>query len=115
MRVLTFTSLFPNRVQPLLGIFIYQRVAHFAARPGNTVQVIAPVPYFPRWLPWTRWRKAGQVPAKERIGDLDVYHPRYLLLPKVSMPLHGLSMFLGCLLLALRLRKTIGFDCIDAH
>jgi teichuronic acid biosynthesis glycosyltransferase TuaC len=115
VRVLTFTSLFPNRVQPLLGIFIYQRVAHFAARPGNTVQVIAPVPYFPRWLPWTRWRKAGQVPAEERIGDVDVYHPRYLLLPKVSMPLHGLSMFLGCLFLARRLKKTIGFDCIDAH
>jgi len=115
VRILTFASLFPNRTRPVLGIFILQRVAHFAKRPGNHVRVIAPVPYFPQWLRWTRWQKEGQVPRQERIGDLIVDHPRYLLLPKVSMPFHGLLMFLGAVRLARRLKREMQFDCIDAH
>lgn len=115
MRILTFTSLFPNSEKPAHGIFVFQRIAHLSQRPGNKVQVIAPVPYFPRWLRWTRWKKEGQVPQEEKIGDLTVYHPRYLLLPKVSMPFHGLLMFLGSLRVALRLNREEYFDCVDAH
>lgn len=47
MKILTYTSLFPNSAKPNLGIFIHQCVAHLAARPGNEVQVIAPIPYAP--------------------------------------------------------------------
>ncbi len=114
MRILTFTSLFPNAKQPLLGIFIYQRVAHLARRPGVQVHVVAPVPYFPSWLPGPR-RALRQIPRQERIGELTVYHPRYFLLPKLSMPLHGWLMFLGSRRLVRQLKKEIQFDCIDGH
>ncbi len=115
MRVLTFTSLFPNAAQPLLGVFVYQRVAHLAQRPENVVQVVAPVPYFPSWLRRTRWHAVTRVPRQEQIGKLTIHHPRYFLLPKISMPWHGLTMFLGSLPLVLRLKKETKFDCIDAH
>lgn len=115
LRVLTFTSLFPNAVQPTLGIFIYQRMAHLARRPGQSVQVVAPIPYFPRWLGWSRWQAMSRIPRQERIGELTVYHPRYLLLPKVSMLFHGLLMFLGSVGLVRRLKKETQFECIDAH
>jgi teichuronic acid biosynthesis glycosyltransferase TuaC len=115
VRVLIFTGLFPNREKPLQGLFIFQRMSHFAQRPGNQVQVIAPVPYFPQWLRVTRWKKHGQIPTKEVIGNLTIYHPRYPLLPKILMPLHGLLMFLGSLRTAQRLHKEMRFDCIDAH
>ncbi len=115
MQVLTFTSLFPNSQQPLLGIFVYQRVAHLVRRPGNVVQVVAPVPYFPRWLGWKRWQAFARVPREERIGNLTVHHPRYLLLPKISMPLHGWLMYLGSRSLVRRLKQETDFDCIDSH
>lgn len=115
MRILTFTSLFPNTVQPLLGVFVYQRTAHLVKRAGNQVVVVAPVPYFPSWLRVERWHGISQVPKHEHFGRLEVYHPRYLLVPKISMPLHGLLMFLGSLPVLLRLKKSVGFDCIDAH
>jgi teichuronic acid biosynthesis glycosyltransferase TuaC len=115
MRVLSFTSLFPNAAQPLLGVFVQQRVAHFAIRPGNLVRVIAPVPYFPSWLPLSKWREIGQIPQQEKIAGLDVYHPHYPLLPKISMPLQGLSMFAASYALACRLHRETGFECIDAH
>jgi teichuronic acid biosynthesis glycosyltransferase TuaC len=115
LRILTFTSLFPNASQATLGIFIYQRVAHLARRAGNAVIVVAPVPYFPRWLRWGRWKRFGRIPAMERIADLTVYHPRYFLVPRISMPLQGLSMFLGSLRLVRRLQEQMQFDCVDAH
>lgn len=115
MRILTFTSLFPNCERPEQGVFIFQRMNHLAQRPGMHIEVIAPVPYFPRWLRWKRWQKEGQVPDQEQIGSLTVHHTRYLLLPKISMPFHGLLMFLGSLRLALRLNRHSPFDCIDGH
>ena len=115
MRILTFTSLFPNARQPLLGIFVYHRVANLAQRAGHHVQVVAPVPYFPVWLRVKRWQAASQVPRQEQVGGLGVYHPRYFLLPRISMPLHGMLMFLGSAPLALRLNREAKFDCIDAH
>jgi teichuronic acid biosynthesis glycosyltransferase TuaC len=114
MKVLTFTSLFPNSIQPWHGIFVRQRIAHFAAR-GHCVNVIAPVPYAPRWTPVRKWREASRVPSKEEFDAISVYHPRYFLAPKVSMPFHGLLMFAGAVACAERLHRKESFDCIDAH
>jgi teichuronic acid biosynthesis glycosyltransferase TuaC len=114
-RILTYTSLFPNQNQPLKGIFIWQRVAQLARRQANRLTVIAPTPYAPHWVPSKRLRSLATVPSRETIEQLTVYHPRYFLLPKVSMPLHGLLMFSGTVGLARRLHGEMKFDCIDAH
>jgi teichuronic acid biosynthesis glycosyltransferase TuaC len=115
LRILTFTSLYPNKVNPLQGIFIHQRVIHLARCPETTVEVIAPVPYFPPWLDKTRWQHLGRVPQQEEIGGVRVHHPRFPLVTGISMPVHGLLEFLGSLGLARRLHNEINFDCIDAH
>jgi len=115
LRILTFTSLYPSRVNPLQGIFIHQRVVHLARRPGNSVEVIAPVPYFPSWLPLPRWRQFSEIPREEEIDGVRIHYPRYPLLPRISMPAHGMLMYLSSLSLALRLHREKTFDCIDAH
>src|SRR5690242_4966278 len=115
MRILTFTTLFPNSTDENFGVFIYQRMAHVASRPGNQVTVVAPVPYFPRWLKSRRWNTISGIPQVEQIGGLTVHHPRYFLLPKVSMYLHGLLIFLGAFLTVRRLHRQLRFDCIDSH
>jgi glycosyltransferase involved in cell wall biosynthesis len=115
LRVLTFTSLFPNKMQPQLGIFVYNRIAAFAQRSPNTVQVVAPVPYFPAWWTWSSRHFLSEIPRQEKIGELVVFHPRYLLLPKVSMLLHGWLMFLGTWRVVRRLHQKTDFDWIDAH
>src|SRR5579872_381500 len=115
MRVLTFTSLFPNQAEPTNCVFIHQRMSHFARRPGNEVVAVAPIPHFPSWLPGSRYRRLSQVPYQEQIGNLLTYHPRYFLVPKVSMPLHGWLIFLGSCRLVRRLHQEKKFDFIDAH
>jgi len=115
LRILTFTELFPNSIDPNYGIFIYQRSAHLAKRPGIEVIVVAPVPYIPRWWKTSRWRKSRELPSEERIGSLEVHHPRYFLLPRIWMPFHALTMFLGCWRRVAGLNKRANIDCIDAH
>lgn len=115
MRILTYTGLFPNEQRPTLGIFVLQRVSHFARRAGNQVQVVAPVPFFPSWIGWSRWSKEGQVPKREAFGALDLRHPRYLLIPKISMLLHGWLLFVGSWRTVSKLHRESAFDCIDAH
>jgi len=115
MRILTFTSLFPNRVQPDLAVFVYQRTVHLARQPENSVTVVAPVPYFPSWLPLSRWRMFSEIPRDEEVGDLRVEHPRYPLLPGIMMPFHAILIVLGSLTTMIRLKKRFDFECIDAH
>jgi teichuronic acid biosynthesis glycosyltransferase TuaC len=115
MRILTFTSLFPNALRRELGIFVYQRVSNVARLTGKAVRVIAPVPFFPSWLPVHRWRAYSRIPQGEQIGGIEISHPRYPLLPAICMPLHGLLMFLGSVVRARRIYRTFRFDCIDAH
>jgi len=115
LRVLTFTSLFPNSVAPSHGIFVCRRVAATARVAGVEEEIIAPIPYSPRWIIGERWNKLADVPTAESISGLYVHHPRYPLLPKISMKMHGLLMYLGIRKLALRLHNQRPFDCIDAH
>lgn len=115
LRVLTFTALYPNKIVPLHGIFVHQRVKHLARRAGNSVEVIAPVPYFPSWLPVPRWQQFSQIPREGLIDGVRIHYPRYPLLPGISMPAHGMLMYLASLSLARRLHRERTFDCIDAH
>ena len=115
MRLLTFTSLFPNSVQPNLGVFIHQRMAAFAALPGNSVEVIAPLPWSPPVLAGETGRKMRSIPSAEKIGAISVHHPRYPLVPGVSMPVHARLMYLGAVALARKLHRENPFDCVDAH
>jgi teichuronic acid biosynthesis glycosyltransferase TuaC len=115
LRILTFTHLFPNVVQPIWGVFVYQRTAHLAKLSGNEITVVAPVPYVPKWFPGKTWEKYKQVPREEIVGDLRVVHPRYPHVPKIAMVLHGLLVFVGCYRCVLRLHRQRRFDCIDSH
>jgi glycosyltransferase involved in cell wall biosynthesis len=114
MRILTFTSLFPNVTDPNFGIFVFQRTSHLARR-GNAVEVVAPVPYVPKFLAGTARGSFASIPPTEVIGNLQVHHPRYPLAPKVSMPSHGLLMYAGCKRYVECLHRQHRFDCIDAH
>ena len=94
---------------------MYQRVAHLARRSANEVKVVAPLPYAPKWLRAQRWRSSVQTPREEQVGELPVYHPRYFLLPKVSMTWQGHSMFLGSLRSVAAVHREWKIDLLDAH
>src|SRR5262245_3251327 len=114
MKVLVFTSLYPNNIWPNHGVFIKERTSHFAKFDGCEVKVVAPVPYFPAVkLNW-RW-SFSQVARRESRDRIEVYHPRYFITPKVGMMLYGWMMFLSVLPVVREIQKNFAFDLIDAH
>lgn len=103
--------MFPNS-----AVFIKNRMAAVNAIPGVEVKVVAPVPWFPAFVPGnSRWQQLAKIPQSETIGGLEVQHPRYLVTPKVGMSLYGRSMYWGSVKAVERLYEQWPFDLIDAH
>lgn len=117
LRILTFSSLYPNAAMPNFGIFVENRIRQLAASGEADVRVVAPVPWFPsRHQSFPKYSKWASVPAHEERHELAVSHPRYPLLPKFGMLAHPFLMAAWSLsaLRALR-RDGFDFDLIDAH
>jgi len=117
LRLLVFSTLFPNAAQPNHGIFVETRLRHLLATGEATATVLAPVPYFPsadqRFGAWARY--AG-VPLRERRHGLDIDHPRYLAIPRIGMSAAPVLLFWASLRAARRLLAAgEKFALIDAH
>lgn len=117
MRILTFSSLFPNRNQPSHGIFVENRLRHLLASGAVEVRVVAPVPWVPAWAKLAgEYAKLAGVPAQETRHGIEILHPRYPVLPKIGMTLAPYLMYAGVLPTIRRLVASgYDFDLIDAH
>src|SRR5689334_13878616 len=82
IRLLTFTTLFPNSTQPSHGIFVENRLLHLIESGKAVSTVIAPVPYLPSVLRGLgRWGHYRSIKERELRHGITVYHPRFLAIP----------------------------------
>jgi glycosyltransferase involved in cell wall biosynthesis len=116
LRILTFSSLFPNAEQPGHGLFVWRRLQQLVASGGLEATVVAPVPWFPSGdARLGGYATFARIPRRETLAGVDVYHPRYPVLPKIGMTVAPLLMTLGVRGCIARLHRERGFDLIDAH
>lgn len=115
MKVLSFTNLYPNAVQPNLGVFVRERLRRLRKELHWQHRVIAPLPFFPPIPGFGRWSEQGKVPRREVDEGVEVLHPRYLKLPGLGLEGQARAMAKG-------VRKTFEKaiaeqrpDVIDAH
>jgi glycosyltransferase involved in cell wall biosynthesis len=117
MRILVFTTLFPNAAAPSHGVFVENRLRAFRAKYDCDIKVIAPVPWFPfqneTFGRYARWARA---PKQEWRNGVEVLHPRYALPPKIGMHF-ALKSLERCLWRTVKQLQSEGwaFDFIDAH
>ena len=102
MKILIITNLFPNSAEPARGIFNKQQFLELAK--FCELKVIAPVP----------WHKSRGIPGREAIDDIDVYHPRYFMIPKICRSLYGFFFYFSLLPKIKKLYKEFEFDAILA-
>lgn len=117
MKILTFTTLFPNVEQQDHGIFVENRLRQLLGSRQVTAEIIAPVPWFPLVSPaFGRFAGFARVPRQELRHGFSVRHPRYISLPRIGMLLAPLLLYLGARRAAKRLLvEGFDFDLIDAH
>jgi teichuronic acid biosynthesis glycosyltransferase TuaC len=122
IRLLVFSTLFPNAEQPNHGVFVENRLRHLVATGEATATVLAPVPYFPGgpFFPsaaavFGAWSRYARVPRTETRHGLTIHHPRFPVIPRVGMSLAPSLLYHACLAAARRLHTEQKFDLIDAH
>ncbi|UTW57589.1 glycosyltransferase [Kordiimonas sp. SCSIO 12603] len=90
---------------------------HLLAQKDVEVTVIAPVPWFPfKGKVFGSYGRSAAAPSVEIRKGVTVYHPRYLVIPKVGMLLTPWFLFRSAKrLISKLLKKGMKFDIIDAH
>lgn len=117
MRLLTFTTLYPNAAAPAHGVFVENRLDAFRRHSSAEIRVVAPVPWFPSTLPiFGRYARYAAAPLAEERRGIEVRHPRYVLPPKIGMDYAPSAL---ARIFEREARALIAggwdFDIIDAH
>jgi glycosyltransferase involved in cell wall biosynthesis len=115
INVLVLSRNYPNAVLPFVGPWV-QQLAKFTLGDCD-VRVVAPVPYYPRFLPGPpEFRRFRQVPAQEVADGIQVSHPRFLTGPGYSThDLDAQAYYWGVTKTVDRLWREKPFDLIHAH
>ena len=117
MKLLTFSTLFPNAEQPNHGIFVETRLRYLLASGQAQARVVAPIPWFPSSNPrFGSYSRFAKVPKSDQRHGIDIVHPRFASVPKIGMTM-------APMLLAQAVKPVIGriidegydFDVLDAH
>lgn len=110
MKILTFTTVYPNPNEPGLGIFVRRRIQAISKLAG--VKVVAPVPIF------NYQRRAfslkRSIAFKRDADGVAVIAPRWFYPPGLNS-LNPLFLFAAARGPISRLRDAYQFDVIDAH
>ncbi|MEQ9607157.1 MAG: glycosyltransferase family 4 protein [Kiloniellaceae bacterium] len=117
LRILTFTTLYPNAAKPQHGVFVENRLRHLVASGEVSARVLAPIPYFPftagRFGAYAAFARA---PRHEERHGIAIDHPRYPTIPKIGMSLAPWLLYTAARRSQGNLMKAgQRFDLIDAH
>lgn len=117
IRLLVFTSLYPNAAQPRHGVFVEERLRHLVGSGRIAATVVAPVPWFPfRHSMFGVYSTFASVPEKEERYGIKILHPRFPVIPKLGMSVAP-SLLYRALLPVFRklMADEVDFDLLDAH
>ncbi|WP_458098312.1 glycosyltransferase [Roseomonas sp. WA12] len=117
MKILALSSLMPNVLQPVHGIFLKHRLSHLATTVPGGLEIVAPVPWFPSAHTYFgRYARYSQVPYHENLDGLSVWHPKFPTIPKLgtNWSPYAVATTLAPLLARLK-RNGFDFDVIDSY
>jgi glycosyltransferase involved in cell wall biosynthesis len=117
LRLLTFSTLYPNPAQPNHGVFVENRLRHLVASGEAASTVLAPVPWFPGRGPDGRLKsRFPEIPLRELRHGIAVHHPRFLAVPWIGMASNPFMLYRAAKKALARLAaEGFAFDAIDAH
>jgi glycosyltransferase involved in cell wall biosynthesis len=117
MKILTFSTLYPNAERPSHGIFVETRLRHLLASGKVESRVVAPVPWFPfKNARFGDYAVHARVQREEWRHGVEVVHPRYVSVPKVGVSAAPFLLAAGAYSAVKKIiRAGYDFEIIDAH
>jgi hypothetical protein len=117
LKLLTFTTLYPSSVRPRHGIFVETRLQQLLKHSDAEARVVAPVPWFPlKSERFGDYAAFARTPLFEVRSGIEVYHPRYAMVPAAGMFVQPFSLARAGMR-QLRSLASKGYECdvVDAH
>lgn len=117
MKILVISHLFPRPNDMTYGTFVWQW-AKAMEEANHKIVIISPVPksIFPLNKITKKWNKYSEIPSFFRINNIDVYYPRYWVLPwGLFYQISGKFMVLGAKYPLKQLIKKNKFDLVHSH
>ncbi|MCZ8320577.1 MAG: glycosyltransferase [Novosphingobium sp.] len=116
LRVLSLSTLYPHDHAPNFGVFVARQMEATAARGDIDLTLVSPLglPPFPLSL-HPRYRDLRSLPKQELRNKVQVFRPRFALLPKVGAHFNAGAIVRAVLPLARRLHTEQPFDLVDAQ
>lgn len=116
LRVLSLSTLYPHDHAPNFGVFVARQMEATAARGDIDLTLVSPLglPPFPLSL-HPRYRDLRRLPKQELRNKVQVFRPRFALLPKVGAHFNAGAIVRAVLPLARRLHTEQPFDLVDAQ
>lgn len=108
---------YPNQENPILGTFVHEQAVALRDA-GVEVRIVQPIPFapFPLGLLSARYAALSRIPARETYEGFEVYHPRYLTLPRhLFFDRVGDWMYAGIRKVVQAIHAEWSFDVIHAH
>lgn len=93
MRLLICSSNYPYPEAPNRGIFMHRTMKALARQ--TAVDIVVPIPYFPKAIPSERYRRFARIPRDAVLDGLTIHYPRVLVTPKVARSGYGLTYAAG--------------------
>ena len=116
LEIVTFSTLYPNCVQPNHGVFVENRLRHLISAGPVNARVVAPVPWFPSSASiFGRYALYAKVVPREMRFGVPIQHPKYFILPKTGMTLVPGWLAAASFPILKQLQRERDFALIDAH
>jgi len=115
-KLLLVSNLFPTPHDPERGVFTFQLAKRLQRHCELTL--VCPLPWFPSFSVFgkiEKYREFSSVPNKYLIDGIEVYSPKYPLLPRISEKLHAGLMALGIRNCITRLHREKHFDAVNSQ
>lgn len=117
MKILVLSTMYPNSVMYMPGIFVHQQVRALIEL-GLNITVVAPVPYtpFPFYLINKKWNNFHKVPRNEIIEGVRIHHSKYTAVHNgVLKDFWAYSYLNSAINFIKESNKELKFDLIHAH
>lgn len=117
MKLLTFTTLFPNPQRPQHGIFTDTSLRQLLATKAVSTRVVAPIPWFPfKGKMFGRYAAMAACCDQRHENGMQILHPRFAVLPKIGQAVAPLLLARAMKPVFQRILDSgYAFDLIDAH
>ncbi len=117
LRVLTLSSLFPDRTRPTFGVFVEKQTLGLAAHPDVELKVVSPYGVPP--TPWLKrhpvYGKIAKLDRLESWKGLEVHRLPFRTVPLVGGRFNPWSMWWALVPLLDEIRQSFAFDVIDTE